>query len=339
MNEVMLILMPDLSSYRKLIYAMRCRLQLSARNGRYDDAFSDIKTCYRFGRHLSGNKILVEQLVSIAIRAVAVQCLRDVLAEHNIDSLTLQNWQKDLEQLIDDEDFVISLEAEKMFKYDAIQRCFTVDYFGGGHLYIPRLRALLTVDQYNQCDKALKLELAIKHLSYIAMALFMHPNKQQTREMADHLCVFWQQIAGKTPAQLRAENIDVEKQAMEIIKGNILLDCLVPAYKRVIEISYRLPADVKATLTIMALLRYRQDTGSYPSDLIELVTDGYLKQLPLDPWSDKTLVYKKTDSDFILYSVGSDFTDNGGEVFRDDKGTAKIWAEQGDAVFWPVQKN
>ncbi len=86
------------------------------------------------------------------------------------------------------------------------------------------------------------------------------------------------------------------------------------------------------------MVRYKQDKGSYPESLDKLVTAGYLKEIPLDTFSDKPLVYKKTDDDFILYSVGPNFIDDGGQVYRDDKGIVRQWADEGDAVFWPVFK-
>ena len=52
--------------------------------------------------------------------------------------------------------------------------------------------------------------------------------------------------------------------------------------------------------------------------------------------SDKPLVYKKTDDGFILYSIGEDFKDDGGQIARDDEGKIKRYADEGDWVFWPV---
>lgn len=88
----------------------------------------------------------------------------------------------------------------------------------------------------------------------------------------------------------------------------------------------------------MAILRYEKDNRGYPADLDELVTVGYLSELPIDPWSDKPLVYKKTDDGFLLYSFGLNFIDDGGELGKDKKGKVRLWADNGDAVFWPVRK-
>ena len=58
----------------------------------------------------------------------------------------------------------------------------------------------------------------------------------------------------------------------------------------------------------------------------------------MDAFSEKPLVYKKTDDDFILYSVGFNFTDDGGEFSKDRRGNIRKWGENGDTVFWPVIK-
>jgi hypothetical protein len=59
----------------------------------------------------------------------------------------------------------------------------------------------------------------------------------------------------------------------------------------------------------------------------------YLKELPMDPYSDKSLVYKKTDINFLLYTPGPSCVDHGGKA-----GEKGMWQEDGDAIFWPVEK-
>ncbi|MCJ7693597.1 MAG: hypothetical protein MUO22_09315, partial [Sedimentisphaerales bacterium] len=124
----------------------------------------------------------------------------------------------------------------------------------------------------------------------------------------------------------------------ELCKKNFMLGVLMPALEKVIEISYRACTGYKATSAIIAVLRYKQDKGNYPEGLEELITAGYLKELLLDPWSDEPLVYRRTEDNFILYSVGWNFIDDGGQVEKDKKGNPRVWAEEGDAVFWPVSK-
>ncbi|MHC4739423.1 MAG: hypothetical protein ACYS9Y_11025 [Planctomycetota bacterium] len=341
-DEMMSMHLPNLSGFRRLAYALHWRTSISADEARYEDAFNDIKACYRLGRHLKGDKTLIEQMLGIAIEALAIQELYSIISRHEINSAILASLQNDFEQIIADEDFIISFDAEKLFMYDEIQRCFTEDRIGRGHISLAGLRRMQLLSSlgsdYVVFEKLLKAPL---HISFGVPLhiLFTHPDKQQSMEMADRYYAFCDQIAQKSPGQIHSETIDVEKKAAEIIRGNILLESLVPAFSKVSRQEYANKGGVEAALTIIAILRYKQDTADFPEDLEQLVTAGYLKEIPLDSFSDnKPLVYKKTEDSFVLYSVSLNYTDDGGRVVRDKKGRVKMWAaNEGDWVFWPVQ--
>jgi len=326
-NEMLSVSLPHLSEFRRLAEAMCWRARLKVEKGQYQDAFSDINSCYLFGQHLREGKSLIEQLIGMKNETWAVQTIRDILSEHKIDSAKMAKLQRDFEQMVTDENFKVNLKFEKLAIYDEIQRCFTEDRLGGGHLYLGRIAQLAVGEGDLPAGANLVLHI-----------LFTHPNKQETRETVDRLYDYWETITDKSPAQLRTEGIDIQKEGMEIIKGNILLELFTPAIGAVIRTSYRNKANVESTSTIIALLRYGQDTGDYPENLDDLVAAGYLKHLPMDPWSDKPLVYKRTDDGFMLYGVGSNFKDDGGQVFRDDKGRVGKYADEGDWRFWPVSK-
>lgn len=89
-----------------------------------------------------------------------------------------------------------------------------------------------------------------------------------------------------------------------------------------------------ALITILAANRYQIDNSSLPGNLEKLIDEGYLKKIPTDPYTDKSLIYKVTEEGFILYSVGRDFKDNDGKYTLTEswKGTEK----GGDYIFWPV---
>jgi hypothetical protein len=56
---------------------------------------------------------------------------------------------------------------------------------------------------------------------------------------------------------------------------------------------------------------YRKKHGEFVNSLKQL-TPEILSILPLDPFTGKDYVYRKTDKGFIVYSVGEDLTDDGG---------------------------
>jgi hypothetical protein len=345
-EEMLSVLLPHLSGYRGAARSLSWRARLNAEKGRFEDAFSDIKACFRFGRHVKGNGVvLIEQLVGIAIEALAVENLRGILSEHQVDSETLAMLQRDLEQIIAGEDFAVSFAGEKLFIYDEIQRCFTEDRFGGGHLYLSRISQVSSLGDESipsLQDFIFGTIFEPEAWPVVMRVLFFHPDKQQTREATDRFYAYCETIAKKTPSSIRAEGIDVSKEVMKIIKDNVFLEILAPALGRASRLGHRHRSTIEATVTVLALHRYKADKGSFPDDLQQLITAGFLRQLPLDVYSDRPLVYRKTDDSFILYSLGENFKDDGGKPGKDRGGRPRLWVDNyeqdSDAVFWPVPK-
>ncbi len=336
-TEMMSILVPKLSVFRNLTRALLWRARIRAEQGRFKDAFEDVKSCYCFGQHTRGDKTIIEQLVGISIEALSVRTIRDIVGNYEIDSTILADFQRYFEQIIADENFAISFEAEKLCMYDEIQRCFTSDRFGKGHLYLPRFRKISDLAGNYENKEGIGDFIVV--LLYSAPYLFGQPNKEETLKSVNALYDYFEQLSLKTAVQRHAESDAIDDKFKELVNGNILLDIFTPALGRVIEIGNRVPVEVRATLTMIAIFRYNRDTGRFPQNLNQMVTAGYLKQLPIDSYSDKPLVYKKTEDNFILYSFGPDFKDDDGVSAKDSKGRARPWRDNGDTVFWPVAKS
>jgi hypothetical protein len=95
-------------------------------------------------------------------------------------------------------------------------------------------------------------------------------------------------------------------------------------------------------VTAIALRRYQLQKSAYPGELKDLVPN-YLAAFPIDPMDGQPLRYRPNpDGTFLLYSVGEDGEDNGGD--RSEKareaapGTVPrhlAWYKKRDAV-WPA---
>ncbi len=103
------------------------------------------------------------------------------------------------------------------------------------------------------------------------------------------------------------------------------------------EFTHQSEALYQATIVTLALERWRLEKNEYPETLSELAAAGFIEELPMDPYSDKPLIYRRVDDDFILYSVGLNFKDDGGEVAI-EHGRPRRWGtrQAGDMVFWPT---
>jgi hypothetical protein len=69
------------------------------------------------------------------------------------------------------------------------------------------------------------------------------------------------------------------------------------------------PHLVRMLQTDLAVRLFRHERGRWPHSLNELVPD-YLAAVPIDLHSGQPLIYRPSDTDFVLYSVGQDAADN-----------------------------
>ena len=116
-----------------------------------------------------------------------------------------------------------------------------------------------------------------------------------------------------------------------------------PKWDAFLQRYYKTKAEHESVRTVLALKLWQEEKGAFPDTLEELVAGGYLDGLPMDPYSDGPLRYQRRDDDFILYSVGEDFHDDGGmvdAVYEWGRKDGVDWDNKsfrGDRVFWPVR--
>lgn len=117
---------------------------------------------------------------------------------------------------------------------------------------------------------------------------------------------------------------------------NALAAFFVPNVTRGYELSVRVEAERRATQLTLALHAHHAKHGKWPDDLGKIDPKlglKNLKALRVDPFSGKRFIYRLKDGKPLLYSVGADGDDDGGEhhpKFGEN-------GEGGDYVFWPRQ--
>ena len=88
------------------------------------------------------------------------------------------------------------------------------------------------------------------------------------------------------------------------------------------------------TVTAIALRRFNLRYGAWPQNLDELIPDS-MATMPADPMSGKNLRYRRDEiAGFILYSVGVDGKDDGGDPTPAAGSAPRLWDGR-DAV-WPA---
>ena len=123
-----------LSKYRTLALAMRCKIAYDTYKGNIAAALDNCMVLLKFGSHLQGKGLLIEQMVGIAIEALAHERIFMVLEKTDVPVDISTSFDKELENHLARQQTVVNWEAEKAFWYDLIQRGFTDDGKGNGRV-------------------------------------------------------------------------------------------------------------------------------------------------------------------------------------------------------------
>jgi hypothetical protein len=304
-NRVITISMPELKQYRALAQLTSTKAGLLAWEQDISGSLEISGDSYKIGTFLSGKRTLVEQLVGIAIRVLAVHAALECVYYTRPDANTLSAFQQRMSEMVAANPLAVDFSLEKLFLLDEIQRNFTDDGKGGG--YMSRNRA------------------------YANGLGWQKISRKSTLDIADKCYVYIESIADKTPLELK--EMGAEEEIERITSQNPFVHMLSPAYLRVINLSHRCDAETQAVIVILALERFKIAAGSYPDSLVVLKEKGYIDTIPLDPFSGKPFMYRKTKESFTLYSYAYDFDDDGGS--GDSEWTVD---GDGDFVFWPLSE-
>jgi len=168
---------------------------------------------------------------------------------------------------------------------------------------------------------------------YLAWA---HPTRRETTHTLEQLVQTGESLLAQTPSEMHAKGTSHADQLHAIVQRNDFLQSVGAdtTLSWTIEGCHRARISGRALITAIAVLRFHKDKTTWPQSLEELASAGYIREIPIDPYSGKPLVYKPTADSFTLYSCGQDFDDDGG--------TPGQWGRPprgGDQVFWPVEKH
>jgi len=317
---------------RQLAWLIQWHAQLEAMDGRINSALDDIITAYRLGSHLMGPKPTAYQLMGIAIKALSIQTAFVILDKDQLDGETLKDFQRRIQDNIDQNKKEFDFQCEKLMMYDFIQRVFTDNGKDNGHL-IPGQILVFQIPENQKTKDMLAVEGKWRPRQY-AKAIWLAitgPDRRRTVQMADKLFAYCDNIKHQTSWKLHNKGIDPAKQIKDMTRSYRTLRAS-HRYYRTIRAYQAYMTSESALITTIAILRYKTETVRLPETLDQLVATGYLKELPMDPYSDGPLVYRRLDDGFTLYSFGPDFDDDGGTPSLWDRGY-----QGGDQVFWPVQ--
>jgi len=320
------VISPPFSEAINMVFVVSSRAQISAMEDNFQQSVSDILMCYRFGKHLEGPKPLIEQLIGMGVKQRTIFTTLRIMERSLIDSIYLREFQSGLKSANERSIAPIDFSGERLICHDYIQRVFTENGTGEGHIPRLMLKHMMNPPDY------LKNQ-GIPLLNEGQVPAWEKLKRRQTTQLTDEVFAYLDSIKDRTPVELHRTEHEVEDIVRQYAKHNALLSVLIPAFVKPYHVSYRLKARESALIVTIAIMRYTLDNGNLPDELGQLVRAGYIESLPLDPYSNAPFVYRKMGLDFLLYSFGQDFDDDGGIRSSSENNVG------GDDVFWPLEYN
>ncbi len=312
-NGAFFVQLPDLSNMRNIFYLLYCSTIVNIADGNTTQAIQHIDSINKMANQLwSENSLLIEQIVTISYRSKAAVLSRMLLKNSNPNSANLETLTSIINSMADTP-MTISYAGSNLYFYDTLQRSFSPSKNGSGHL---AWHGLLTTETKDRRPE-IRNKFAMAHISMFG------PSEKQIINANEQIMKLLDQSKQLTPFEYEYTDTNARIEINKIILSNDIMRNQCGYYSRMRDITYNGISEIQATATIIAIKKYQLANNKLPDSLQTLQTSGYIDQIPTDPYSDTTLIYKTTDNDFILYSYGDDMTNNNA-----------TWQ---DRLYWPSQ--
>lgn len=304
-----------------IVHLLEQKARLAAMDGDFEDSLESLIEWWKICQHYSNRKTLWPQS-EMRTKSQVLKTASMILDHFTLDANNLRLWQDKWQREFDADKFVPDFQTNKLYYYDEIQRTFNYHPKGRGKLSLRRAMA------YSNpcCDLPL---LKILH------SILTCPDSNEVSHIVSSVCDYYQNIADKTPYEMRLSEAEFENNLEKIKDKQPIFNSFIPLLRPFFY--HGLKAQSDALVTVIAVLRYKEDHSAYPENLEVLMKNKYLEKLPTDPFSDGPLVYHLLNDEFELYSVGPDFIDDGGKGVW---GRDLLFAanDKGDEIFWPPLK-
>lgn len=291
------ILMPTLGQQRNVAKALRARMFLAAEEGDWDAYTESFEHILAIGRLSGEQAFLIQRLVGIAIRTLAVRAAIDDLTLGRLDDSALQGLAEALERQGPMVPVEYAFRSELLWELDAVQ-------------WVHTKRGRLILSEVDQLDWG-----NASRPKIVNVASIVFPRQAETEQWFRDFHEVGIARSRLTPAERRQQPLD--PQWDDFGWRQHLQAMLVPALGSMMRADDQVRLNELGLRVLLAIEQHRADHGALPEELASLVPD-YLDGIPLDmhalgevPLGYLVLDYTDEQGrDYLLYSVGADGEDN-----------------------------
>jgi hypothetical protein len=138
------------------------------------------------------------------------------------------------------------------------------------------------------------------------------------------------------PARIAAADAAYPGRGLQALPYHVLESLLVPAVSSCVMKQGKVQTAVESAQLACALERYRLANGGYP-DKLEALVPQFIAAVPRDVIDGQPLRYRKEGEGFVIYSIGWNQKDDGGQMALqkpdDPKAVPRLDEKEGDWVW------
>jgi hypothetical protein len=323
------VLLPGCQRSREIARAFVIRAMFKLGKDDVVGAWEDFMVVHRLGRLVGRGPSIIELLVGFAIEQQAVSGEQKVLAR-TTDASQLKKFSADLESLL-----ARDTVKEKVNFGERVMFLDWLTKVANGIVVRPEIDEVVNA---LQPFKDAPMDYILANLDWCeTLRRFNNHYNEITRHFDKEGYIHHIQKVDIKRKYSSAETILVLKQTDGIRKlksaeltehfAPFLIEILQPEIGSLFEAQLKTEQFFSHVRIAVALSRWRQEHGSYPESLDEMVPK-ILDEDPMDQFIDEPLFYEKTAEGCRFYSVGVNATDNHGreddlQVSLRDPGAAK----------------
>ena len=308
------IMLAHLAALKRGGQVLELRAVAYLQNAQTEKAFGDVKLALRLTDSVRTEPIMISHLVRIAMLQITLQPVWEGLAEHRWSDEQLVALDAELAKLDFLADYGLSQRGELAFFPKALE-------------YRRHTRSPESIFYFSEYDNSQKhppgVELAVFVFRHCPGGWFYQNQLSYYRfTVQNYLPMLDASRQLAPPAAAKRANEAQLKEAAHPNPYNFIANRFLsppPPFDYIVhsKLAARFAcaqSSVDLARTAIALERYRRAHGGYPESL-DALAPQFIEILPHDVINGQPLHYRRTgDGQFLLYSVGWNETDDGGEV-------------------------
>jgi hypothetical protein len=317
-------LLPNSQLCREVVAVLCARAMLRTSQSNTGAAWRDLITCHRFCRLLQRGGTLIELLIGIASEQITVKAELVFLVHSKLPSDQIMAHWLEIIKLRPPSPVADKLDLTERFVL--LQLIMGMASQGPAYLEIETNRGASTAPTARSAGSSLfthsiNYDPAFRNANRCHDRLVVATRTQDRTERQREIAAITSEIRAArseaiTPAVFIKKEILGPSYCGERI-GDVLVGTLLPAFNKLVDAADRLEQTHRNLRLAFILAAYHAEHRRYPETLAELAPK-YIDKIPDDLFSGKPLIYRLEDDGYLLYSVGVNGIDDGGQGYDDD---------------------